>query len=209
MIANVETYFNEGCGRCSKMATPLCRVRTWEKELQLLRNIILECGLVEELKWSHPCYTFQKKNIVMIGTTKAFCAISFFKGVLLEDSQKVLIAQTENMQATRQIQFTNTEQIVNLKDVIKTYIFEAIEVEKSGAKVPYKEAVAIAIPEEFQYFLDTDEVLKTAFESLTPGRQKGYLLHFSEPKQSKTKTARVEKWMEQIKRGKGMNDSMN
>lgn len=206
MIANVETYFNEGCGRCSKMATPLCRVRTWEKELQLLRNIILECGLVEELKWSHPCYTFQKKNIVMIGTTKAFCAISFFKGVLLEDSQKVLIAQTENMQATRQIQFTNTEQIVELKDLIKTYIFEAIEVEKSGAKVPYKEAVAIAIPEEFQYFLDNDLELKTAFEGLTPGRQKGYLLHFTEPKQSKTKTARVEKWIDQIKRGKGMND---
>lgn len=206
MIANVETYFNEGCGRCSKMATPLCRVRTWEKELQLLRSIILECGLVEELKWSHPCYTFQNKNVVMLGTTKACCAISFFKGVLLKDNNKILIAQTENMQATRQLQFTNTEQIVNLKNTIKAYIFEAIEVEKSGVKVPYKEPVVIAIPEEFQYFLDNDEALKTAFEGLTPGRQKGYLLHFSEPKQSKTKTARVEKWMEQIKCGKGMND---
>jgi uncharacterized protein YdeI (YjbR/CyaY-like superfamily) len=206
MIPNVETYFNEGCGRCSKMATPLCRVRTWEKELQLLRSIILECGLVEELKWSHPCYTFQNKNVLMLGTTKAFCAISFFKGVLLEDNQKVLIAQTENTQATRQLQFTNTEQIVNLKNTIKTYIFEAIEVEKSGVKVVYKESVAIAIPEEFQYFLNNDVALKMAFEELTPGRQKGYLLHFSEPKQSKTKIARVEKWIEQIKRGKGMND---
>jgi len=206
MIPNVETYFNEGCGRCSKMATPLCRVRTWEKELQLLRSIILECGLVEELKWSHPCYTFQNKNVLMLGTTKAFCAISFFKGVLLEDNQKVLIAQTENTQATRQLQFTNTEQIVNLKNTIKTYIFEAIEVEKSGVKVVYKESVAIAIPEEFQYFLNNDVALKMAFEELTPGRQKGYLLHFSELKQSKTKIARVEKWIEQIKRGKGMND---
>jgi len=206
MIPNVETYFNEGCGRCSKMATPLCRVRTWEKELQLLRSIIVECGVIEELKWSHPCYTFQNKNIVMLGTTKAFCAISFFKGVLLEDNQKVLIAQTENTQATRQLQFTSTDQIKNLKDTIKAYIFEAVELEKSGAKVAYKEPTAIAIPEEFHYFLDSDEELKTAFESLTPGRQKGYLLHFSEPKQSKTKTARVEKWMDQIKRGKGMND---
>ena len=206
MIPNVETYFNEGCGRCSKMATPLCRVRTWEKELQLLRSIIVECGVIEELKWSHPCYTFQNKNIVMLGTTKAFCAISFFKGVLLEDNQKVLIAQTENTQATRQLQFTSTDQIKNLKDTIKAYIFEAVELEKSGAKVAYKEPTAIAIPAEFHYFLDSDEELKTAFESLTPGRQKGYLLHFSEPKQSKTKTARVEKWMDQIKRGKGMND---
>jgi uncharacterized protein YdeI (YjbR/CyaY-like superfamily) len=206
MITNVETYFDEGCGRCSKMATPLCRVRTWETELQLLRKIILETGLVEELKWSHPCYTFQSKNVVMIGTTKACCAISFFKGVLLGDKQKVLIAQTENMQATRQLQFTNTTQISKLESTIKAYIFEAIEVEKSGAKVPYKEPIAIETPEEFQYFLDSDEVLKLAFEGLTPGRQKAYLLHFSEPKQSKTKTARVEKWMSQIKRGKGMND---
>ena len=114
MITNIETYFEEGCGRCSKMATPLCRVRTWENELQLLRSIILECGLVEELKWSHPCYTFNKKNIVILGTTKANCVLGFFKGVLLEDSQKILVAQTENMQSARQLQFTNTEQIVNL-----------------------------------------------------------------------------------------------
>jgi uncharacterized protein YdeI (YjbR/CyaY-like superfamily) len=206
MITNVETYFNEGCGRCSKMGTPLCRVKTWEKELKLLRKIILACGLVEELKWSHPCYTFQEKNIVLLGTTKAFCAISFFKGILLEDKQKILIAQTENMQATRQLQFTNTAQIIHLENTIKAYIFEAIEVEKSGVKVAYKESTPIAIPDEFQYFLDNDDDLKIAFEALTPGRQKGYLLHFSEPKQSKTKTARVEKWMNQIKRGKGMND---
>lgn len=206
MIPNVETYFDQGCGRCSKMATPLCRVRTWEKELQLLRSIILETGLVEELKWSHPCYTFKNKNIVMLGTTKAFCAISFFKGVLLEDKQKVLIAQTENTQATRQLQFTSTDQIKALESTIKAYIFEAIEVEKSGAKIEYKESTAIAIPDEFQYFLDNDEVLKLAFEGLTPGRQKGYLLHFSEPKQSKTKTARAEKWIHHIKQGKGMND---
>ena len=206
MIPNVETYFDQGCGRCSKMATPLCRVRTWEKELQFLRSIILETGLVEELKWSHPCYTFKNKNIVMLGTTKAFCAISFFKGVLLEDKQKVLIAQTENTQATRQLQFTSTDQIKTLESTIKAYIFEAIEVEKSGAKIEYKESAAIAIPDEFQYFLDNDEVLKLAFEGLTPGRQKGYLLHFSEPKQSKTKTARAEIWIHHIKQGKGMND---
>ena len=206
MITNIETYFEEGCGRCSKMATPLCRVRTWENELQLLRSIILECGLVEELKWSHPCYTFNKKNIVILGITKANCVLGFFKGVLLEDSQGILVAQTENMQSARQLQFTNTEQIVNFENTIKAYIFEAIEVEKSGVKVPYKEPNALTIPEEFQYFLDKDEILRLAFEGLTPGRQKGYLLHFSEPKQSKTKTARIEKWMDQIKCGKGMHD---
>jgi len=206
MITNVETYFDEGCGRCAKMGTPLCNVRTWESELQVLRRIILETGLVEELKWSHPCYTFNKKNIVILGTTKANCVLGFFKGVLLDDNQKVLIAQTENMQATRQLQFTNTAQILELENTIKAYIFEAIEVEKSGVKVEYKKAEAMPIPDEFQYFLDTDDELKVAFEGLTPGRQKGYLLHFSEPKQSKTKTARVEKWMSQIKRGKGMHD---
>jgi uncharacterized protein YdeI (YjbR/CyaY-like superfamily) len=206
MIANVETYFDEGCGRCSKMGTPLCNVRTWESELQVVRRIILETGLVEELKWSHPCYTFKNKNILILGTTKNYCFIGFFKGVLLEDKQKVLIAQTENMQSSRQLQFTNIAQILELENTIKAYIFEAIEVEKSGVKVEYKKAETMPIPEEFQHYLDTDDELKIAFEGLTPGRQKGYLLHFSDPKQSKTKTARVEKWMSQIKRGKGMND---
>ncbi|WP_374504706.1 YdeI family protein [Flavobacterium sp.] len=204
MIPNVETYFNEGCGRCSKMATPLCRVRTWEKELQLLRSIILECGLVEELKWSHPCYTFQDKNIIMLGTTKAFCAISFFKGALLADNQQILVTQTENMQATRQLQFTSIDQIVSIEKSIKSYIFEAIEIEKSGIKIQYKTPDEMVIPEEFQQKLNEDEALRIAFEGLTPGRKKAYLLFFSQAKQSKTRLARVEKWIPTIKQGKGM-----
>lgn len=204
MIPNVETYFNEGCGRCSKMATPLCRVRTWEKELQLLRSIILECGLVEELKWSHPCYTFQDKNIIMLGTTKAFCAISFFKGALLADNQQILVTQTENMQATRQLQFTSIDQIASIEKSIKSYIFEAIEIEKSGIKIQYKTPDEMVIPEEFQQKLNEDEALRIAFEGLTPGRKKAYLLFFSQAKQSKTRLARVEKWIPTIKQGKGM-----
>ena len=204
MIPNVETYFNEGCGRCSKMATPLCRVRTWEKELQLLRSIILECGLVEELKWSHPCYTFQNKNIIMLGTTKAFCAISFFKGALLADTQQILVTQTENMQATRQLQFTGIDQIASIETSIRSYIFEAIEIEKSGIKIQYKTPDEMVIPEEFQQKLNEDEALRIAFEGLTPGRKKAYLLFFSQAKQSKTRLARVEKWIPTIKQGKGM-----
>lgn len=204
MIPNVETYFNEGCGRCSKMATPLCRVRTWEKELQLLRSIILECGLVEELKWSHPCYTFQNKNIVMLGTTKVFCAISFFKGALLADTQQILVTQTENMQATRQLQFTSIDQIASIETSIRSYIFEAIEIEKSGIKIQYKPPDEMVIPEEFQEKLNEDEALRIAFEGLTPGRKKAYLLFFSQAKQSKTRLARVEKWIPTIKQGKGM-----
>lgn len=204
MIPNVETYFNEGCGRCSKMATPLCRVRTWEKELQLLRSIILECGLVEELKWSHPCYTFQNKNIVMLGTTKVFCAISFFKGALLADTQQILVTQTENMQATRQLQFTSIDQIASIETSIRSYIFEAIEIEKSGIKIQYKTPDEMVIPEEFQEKLNEDEALRVAFEGLTPGRKKAYLLFFSQAKQSKTRLSRVEKWIPTIKQGKGM-----
>ena len=204
MIPNLETYFNEGCGRCSKMATPLCRVRTWEKELQLLRSIILECGLVEELKWSHPCYTFQNKNIVMLGTTKVFCAISFFKGALLADTQQILVTQTENMQATRQLQFTSIDQIASIETSIRSYIFEAIEIEKSGIKIQYKTPDEMVIPEEFQEKLNEDEALRIAFEGLTPGRKKAYLLFFSQAKQSKTRLARVEKWIPTIKQGKGM-----
>nr|WP_314864813.1 YdeI/OmpD-associated family protein [uncultured Flavobacterium sp.] len=204
MIPNVETYFNEGCGRCSKMATPLCRVRTWEKELQLLRSIILECGLVEELKWSHPCYTFQNKNVLMLGTTKAFCEISFFKGALLADTQQILVTQTENMQATRQLQFTSIDQIASIETSIRSYIFEAIEIEKLGIKIQYKTPDEMVIPEEFQQKLNEDEALRIAFEGLTPGRKKAYLLFFSQAKQSKTRLSRVEKWIPTIKQGKGM-----
>jgi len=173
-----------------------------------LRIIVLDCGLTEELKWGVPCYTFQKSNIVLIHVFKEYCALLFFKGALLNDAHSILIQQTENVQAARQIRFTNVREIVD-PDVIsglKAYIYEAIKVEKAGLKVGFKKVTEFIIPEEFQNKLDETPALKTAFDALTPGRQRAYMLHFSAPKQSKTRESRVEKCMLQILNGKGLND---
>ena len=178
----------------------------WHKELEQLRRILLDCGLAEELKWGVPCYTFQEKNIVLIHVFKEYCALLFFKGSLLQDANGVLIQQTEHVQAARQIRFTNTREIVKLEPVLKAYIYEATEVEKAGLKVELKKTEEFPIPEEFQSLLDKIPALKAAFEALTPGRQRAYILHFSQPKQSKTREARVEKYMLQILNGKGLND---
>ena len=182
------------------------KAQKWQEELKQLRRIVLDCGLVEELKWGCPCYTFQKSNIVLMHVFKEYCALLFFKGALLNDADCILIQQTENVQAARQIRFTNVQEIVAMEKNLKTYIYEAIEVEKAGLKVNLKKTAAFDIPEEFQKKLDETPALKTAFDALTPGRQRAYLLYFSAPKQSKTRASRIEKCVPQILNGKGLND---
>ena len=178
----------------------------WQKEFVQLRTIILDCDLIEELKWGQPCYRFEKSNIVLMHGFKEYCALLFFKGALLKDAKRILVQQTKNVQAARQTRFTNVREIVKMKATLKKYIYEAIEVEEAGLKVILKKTMAFAIPEEFQNKLDKSPALKTAFEGLTPGRQRGYLLYFSTAKQSKTREARVEKYTKQILKGKGLED---
>ena len=178
----------------------------WQEELKKLRTIVLDCQLTEELKWGVPCYTFQKRNIVLIHVFKEYCALLFFKGALLNDANGILIQQTENVQAARQIRFRHVREIAEMENLLKAYLYEAIEVEKAGLQVDFKKTAAFAIPEEFQHKLNEIPALKTAFEALTPGRQRAYVLYFSAPKQSKTRESRVEKCMQQIFNGKGLND---
>ncbi|HET6528361.1 MAG TPA: YdeI family protein [Balneolaceae bacterium] len=178
----------------------------WQEEYEQLRMIVLNCGLTEELKWGCPCYSFQNSNIVLIHGFKEYCALLFHKGVLLEDTDDILIQQTENVQSARQIRFTNVNEIVEMKNTLKAYIYEAIEVEKAGLEVPMKKTKEFEVPEEFQQKLDEIPALQTAFEALTPGRQRGYLLHFSGAKQSKTRQRRVKKAIPDILDGKGLND---
>lgn len=184
----------------------ISRAGKWQKEFETLRRIILDCGLTEELKWGVPCYTAQKNNIVLIHGFKEYCAILFIKGALLKDASGILIQQTENVQAGRQVRFTNVQQIVEIEPILKAYIYEAIEGEKDDLKVTYKKTAEFSMPDEFQNKLDEDPALRTAFEALTPGRQRAYLLYFSAPKQSKTRESRIEKYRQQILDGKGLND---
>ncbi|AOP36407.1 hypothetical protein A0128_20550 [Leptospira tipperaryensis] len=184
----------------------LSKAKTWQKELEKLRKIVLECKLTEELKWGVPCYTFQENNIVLIHVFKEYCALLFFKGALLKDSEGVLIQQTKNTQAARQIRFTDVREIVKMKSILKTYIKEAIEIEKAGLKVNFKKTKEFTIPEEFLTKLEEVPDLKTAFDALTPGRQRAYILHFSAAKQSKTRESRVEKCIQPILNGKGLDD---
>jgi uncharacterized protein YdeI (YjbR/CyaY-like superfamily) len=182
------------------------KAQKWQDEIVKLRAIILGCGLTEELKWGCPCYTFQQNNIVLIHVFKEYCAVLFFKGALLNNAEGILIQQTENVQAARQVRFTDFAEIVKLEPTLRTYIFEAIEVEKAGLKVELKKTAEFPMAEEFRAKLDGVPGLQTAFNALTPGRQRGYLLHFSQPKQTKTREARVEKWIPQILNGKGLDD---
>ncbi len=182
------------------------KAEKWQEEFKKLRAIILDCGLTEELKWGVPCYTLDKRNIVLIHGFKEYCAILFVKGALLKDVKGVLIQQTENVQAARQIRFTNVHEVTKLKTVLKAYIKEAIEVERSGLKVNYKKTSDFKIPREFQKKLDEMPALKEAFYALTPGRQRAYLFYFSQPKLSKTREARVEKYIDLILDGVGLND---
>ena len=192
MNPNVNFYFD--------------KAKQWQQELEKLRILMNDCGLTEDLKWGVPCYNFEKSNIVLIHTFKDYCAILFFKGALLKDTAGILIQQTKNVQAARQMRFTNVREILELEPLIKTYIKEAIEIEKAGLKVEFKKTEEYPVPEEFKQKLEEIPVLKTAFEALTPGRQRAYLLHFSAPKQSATRQSRIEKCMEQILNGKGLND---
>jgi uncharacterized protein YdeI (YjbR/CyaY-like superfamily) len=182
------------------------KAKKWQEEFEKLRMIILDCGLTEELKWGCPCYTFEKRNIVLIHGFKEYCALLFFKGALLNDANGILVQQTENVQAARQIRFTNVREIVKTERILKAYIYEAIEVEKAGLKVSLKKTSEFKAPEEFQNKLDEIPALKTAFDALTPGRQRAYILYFSAAKQSKTRASRVEKCMQQILNGKGLDD---
>ena len=192
MITDINEFFNQ--------------TNKWKKEFQKLRMIVLDCQLDEELKWGKPTYTLGGKNIVLIHGFKEYCALLFMKGVLLRDTENILIQQTENVQAARQIRFTDIREIVEKERIIKAYISEAVEVEKAGLKVDYKKNTELLFPEEFQMILDENPALKTAFEALTPGRQRAYNLYFSAPKQSKTRVSRVEKYMQKILNGKGLND---
>jgi uncharacterized protein YdeI (YjbR/CyaY-like superfamily) len=190
----------------SKVDFYFSKATAWKKEIEQLRKIILDCGLAEELKWGVPCYTFQNKNVVLIHVFKEYCALLFFKGALLKDKQHILIQQTENVQAARQIRFTKAAEITKLKAALKAYIYEACEVEEAGLKVALKKTAAFTVAEEFQQKLDKSRVLKNAFETLTPGRQRGYLLYFSAAKQAKTREARIAKCIPQILKGEGLND---
>ncbi len=188
----VDFYFNKS--------------KKWQEESKHLRKIVLGCGLIEELKWGVPCYSFKDAKIVLIHEFKEYCALLFFKGALLNDGNKILIQQTKNVQAARQIRFTNITEILELETVLKAYIYEAIEVEKAGLKVVLKDIAAFEVAEEFKIALKNNAPLKKAFHALTPGRQKGYMLHFAAPKQAKTREARVEKYTHHIMNGKGLND---
>ncbi|MNK06346.1 hypothetical protein D3C87_242410 [compost metagenome] len=178
----------------------------WREEFEALRTIVLECGLTEELKWGQPCYSFNKSNIAIIQGFKEYCALLFFKGALLSNTDDLLIRQTDHVQSARQIRFTSPKEIWMVKQEIKNYIFEAIEVEKAGLKVEMKKTSDFEVAEEFQQKLKALPALRIAFEALTPGRQRAYLFHFSEAKQSKTRSARIEKYIPQILSGKGIND---
>ena len=178
----------------------------WQAEFKKLRKIVLDCGLTEELKWGVPCYTLEKMNIVLMHGFKEYCALLFVKGALLQDAEGILIQQTANVQAGRQIRFSSVREIVQLEPVLKAYLHEAIAVEKAGLKVPYKETAEFSMPEEFINQLEEIPGLQDAFEALTPGRQRAYLLYFAAPKQAKTRVARIEKCTPQILKGKGLND---
>jgi uncharacterized protein YdeI (YjbR/CyaY-like superfamily) len=189
-----------------KVDAVLGKAKKWQKEMEQLRTIILGCGLAEELKWGWPCYSFQENNVILIHGFKEYVAVLFFKGALLKDPHNILVQQTENVQAARQIRFTNAQEIGKMKTILKVYIEEAVAVEKAGLEVQYKKTSEFKMPDELQKKLDESRALKTAFHALTPGRQRGYLLYFSAPKQPKTREARVEKCKQQILDGKGLND---
>ena len=205
MNQSVENYFIEGCGRCALGGTPDCKVHAWGHELELLRRIVLDSELTEESKWGVPCYTTQGKNVLLVSAFKDYCAISIFKGALLADSKNLLVKPGKNSQAARMLKFTSTEKIQEIEADIKELINEAIKAEKAGLKVNFKKNPE-PIPQELEDKFEQDLVFKSAFESLTPGRQRGYIIHFSQPKQSSTRISRIEKCVPKILNGEGMHD---
>jgi uncharacterized protein YdeI (YjbR/CyaY-like superfamily) len=206
MNPKVDHYLIAGCGRCNLYNTPQCKVNTWQKQLIALRMIMLECGLTEELKWGVPTYTVEGKNVLIVAAFKEFCSINFFKGVLLKDEHQILVQLGENSQSGKLLKFTDVKQIAKQKAIIKSYVKEAIEIEKQGKKVSFKKITEHKIPEELQDKFAELPAFKAAFNALTPGKQRGYLIHFSQPKQTSTKQSRIEKCMPKIFEGKGFND---
>ncbi len=200
----VDKYLVDGCMRCKYGATPDCKVNRWKEELKLLRKIVLETGLKEEIKWGAPVYTHNGKNIVSVGALKESANIGFFKGVLLTDKQK-LLQQQGNLQSDRIVKFTNKADIAQVKEVLKSYVSEAIAIEESGKKVIFKKNPE-PIPDELNQAFDLDSVFKDAFHALTPSKQRGYIIHFSQPKQTQTRIGRIEKCKPQILDGIGLND---
>lgn len=205
MNPQVDQYLLEGCGRCPLYQSPDCKVHAWPEVLRELRRVTLACGLQEDYKWSQPCYTLNGKNVLIVTAFKDYACISFFKGALLDDPHKLLITPGKSSQAARQLRFTDARKVLDLEPQIKSYIFAAIEVEKAGKQIEFKKEQE-PVPVELQKKFDADPDFELAFRSLTPGRRRGYLLHFSQPKQSNTRTARIEKWMETIMNGEGMHD---
>lgn len=198
----IDAYFAEGCGRCPLGGTPECKVHLWPAPMAQLRSILLDCGLTEELKWSVPCYTHQQRNILILAAFKEYCGLNFFKGALLQDAHGLLVSPGENSQTARYLKFTAVQDVIALEPIIKAYVFEAIQNERAGLKVDFKQKNALVFPPEFEEQLALNPALKAAFEALTPGRQRAYNLHFSAPKQSKTRAARIEKCIPQILEGK-------
>jgi len=205
MNPQVDKYLVDGCMRCKFGGTPNCKVNNWAKELEELRKIVIKSALVEELKWGMPCYTVNNKNILMISAFKEYACISFFKGVLLKDKEKMLAAHGESSQSARMIKYTNTIQIKQQSSIIRAYIEEAIEIENSGKKVEFKKNPE-PIPEELMVEFNKDLKFKKAFHELTPGRQRGYIIYFSQPKSTQSKLNRIEKCRENILNGIGLND---
>lgn len=202
----IDAFLLEGCGRCPLGGTPQCKVHNWTEELKFLRRLVLECGLVEERKWGVPCYTHHGANVVMIYAFKDNCGLSFLKGALLRDGHGILEKAGANSQVGRLVRFTDVQRIAALAPQLKEYIFEAVEVEKAGLKVKTKDISDYTVPEEFQRRLDSDPELLEAYEGLTPGRRKGYLLYFSGAKNPKTRESRIDKYIEKILKGKGFHD---
>lgn len=203
---DINTYFSEGCGRCSLGGTPECKVHTWATELKRLRQLILECGLAEEVKWGSPCYTFQGNNVLLIGAFKEKAVLSFLKGALIKDEAGILDLPGENSQSAKVFKVTKAEQISVHRDLLKAYIYEAIELERSGAKVETKQPTAQDWPAELVQQFTAQPTFKQAFLALTPGRQRGYLMHFNSAKQTKTREDRIQKCMPKIFEGKGLQE---
>ena len=203
--SEVDNYFRDGCGRCAYFNTPDCKVNIWRKELKQLRQLLQGTGLIEALKWKQPCYTFENKNILLLSAFKEYCALSFFKGALLKDPDGILVSPGENSQSTRQIRVTDVKTIKKLEPTIKAYIDEAINIEKAGLKVTFKKTQE-PTPDELQSKFKENPAFKQVFESLTPGRQRAYILFISAAKQAKTRMARIEKYYSKIMEGKGIND---
>ena len=205
MNSAVDGYLAKGCGRCPLGGTPQCKVHAWRKELRELRRIVLACELTEEVKWSVPCYTLQGHNVCVVSAFNRYCALSFFRGSLLGDPHKLLDKPGKHSQAARLMRFTNVQEIVKMESVLKSYLFEAIQLEKEGLRVAFKKNPE-PMPEELRRKLEGNPALTSAFEALTPGRQRGYILHFSQPKQSKTRASRVKRYVPKILAGKGFHD---